>query len=91
MFLRSDTFQSRQATGLLAVGLPIRLYLSPDKQRCRRCLWSVVIALIVTPAGLALAYEVMAGNTSEKTTLRGFVDRIESLYGKARRVWLRSP
>jgi hypothetical protein len=48
----------------------------------------VVIALIVTPAGLPLAYEVMAGNTSEKTTLRGFPDRIESLYGKARRVWL---
>lgn len=48
----------------------------------------VVIALIVTPAGLPMAYEVMAGNTSEKTTLRGFLDRIESLYGKARRVWL---
>jgi transposase len=32
----------------------------------------VVIALVVTPAGLPLAYEVMAGNTSEKTTLRGF-------------------
>ena len=48
----------------------------------------VVIALIVTPAGFPLAYEVMAGNTSEKTTLRGVLDRIESLYGKARRVWL---
>ena len=48
----------------------------------------VVIALIVTPAGLPLAYEVMTGNTSEKTTLRGFLERIESLYGKARRVWL---
>src|ERR1700730_12869440 len=48
----------------------------------------VVIALIVTPAGLPLAYEVMAGNTSEKTTLRGFLDRIEDMYGKARRVWL---
>src|SRR3954447_9464623 len=48
----------------------------------------VVTALIVTPAGLPLAYEVMAGNTSEKTTLRGFLDRIESMYGKARRVWL---
>jgi transposase len=48
----------------------------------------VVIALIVTPAGLPLAYEVMAGNTSEKTTLRDFLDSIESQYGKARRVWL---
>jgi len=58
---------------------------SRDKRPdCKR----VVIALIVTPAGLPLAYEVMAGNTSEKTTLRDFLDRIESLYGKARRVWL---
>src|SRR6266853_147481 len=48
----------------------------------------VVIALIVTPAGLPLAYEVMAGNTSDKSTLRSFLDKIESLYGKARRVWL---
>jgi transposase len=48
----------------------------------------VVIALIVTPSGLPLAYEVMAGNTSEKTTLRGFLDSIESQYGQARRVWL---
>src|SRR6202047_4190905 len=48
----------------------------------------VVSALVMTPSGLPLAYEVMAGNTSEKTTLRGFLDKIESLYGKARRVWL---
>ena len=33
----------------------------------------VVIALIVTPDGLPLAYEVMAGNTSDKTTLRDFL------------------
>ena len=48
----------------------------------------VVIALVVTPAGLPLAYEVMPGNTSDKTTLRCFLDKIESMYGKARRVWL---
>ncbi|MGH9556631.1 MAG: IS1634 family transposase [Terriglobales bacterium] len=48
----------------------------------------VVIALVMTPGGLPLAYEVMAGNTSDKTTLRSFLDRIESMYGKARRVWL---
>jgi transposase len=48
----------------------------------------VVIALVVTPAGLPLAYEVMDGNTSDKTTLRTFLDKIENLYGKARRVWL---
>ena len=48
----------------------------------------VVIAPIMTPAGLPPACDVMAGNTSEKTMLRDFPDSIESLYGKARRVWL---
>ena len=48
----------------------------------------VVIALIVTPEGFPLAYEVMPGNTSDKTTLRTFLDRIEELYGKAERVWV---
>jgi len=48
----------------------------------------VVIALVMTPAGFPLAYEVMDGNTSDKTTLRGFLDKIETQYGKARRVWL---
>ncbi len=48
----------------------------------------VVIALVMTPSGLPLAYEVMDGNTSDKTTLRGFLDKIETMYGKARRVWL---
>ena len=38
----------------------------------------VVIALIVTPDGLPLAYEVMPGNTSDKTTLRDFLQRIEA-------------
>ena len=33
----------------------------------------VVIALVVTPDGFPLAYEVMPGNTSDKTTLRGFL------------------
>jgi len=48
----------------------------------------VVIALIVTPEGFPLAYEVMAGNTSDKTTLRGFLQKIEGLYGKAERIWV---
>ncbi|MFN0170959.1 MAG: IS1634 family transposase [Bryobacteraceae bacterium] len=48
----------------------------------------VVIALVMTPTGLPLAYEVMDGNTSDKSTLRGFLDTIESMYGQARRVWL---
>jgi transposase len=48
----------------------------------------VVIALIVTPEGFPLAYEVMAGNTNDKTTLKGMIQRIESLYGKAERIWV---
>ena len=44
----------------------------------------VVIALVVTPEGFPLAYEVMPGNTSDKTTLRDFLQRIETQYGKAR-------
>jgi hypothetical protein len=48
----------------------------------------VVIALIVTPDGLPLAYEVMPGNTSDKTTLRDFLQRIEAQYGKAGRTWV---
>ena len=48
----------------------------------------VVIALVVTPDGLPIAYEVLSGNTSDKTTLRDFLARIERQYGKARRTWL---
>ena len=48
----------------------------------------VVIALVITPEGLPLAYEVMDGNTSDRTTLRRFLDKIETLYGRARRVWV---
>ncbi|MGH9817160.1 MAG: IS1634 family transposase, partial [Candidatus Acidiferrales bacterium] len=48
----------------------------------------VIIALVVTPEGLPLAYEVLAGNTADNTTLKAFLARIERQYGKARRIWL---
>jgi len=48
----------------------------------------LVIALVVTTDGLPLAYEVMKGNTSDRTTLPGFLKKIEETYGKARRVWV---
>ena len=48
----------------------------------------VVIALIVTPEGFPLAYEVLAGNTADKTTLRGFLKKIEAQYGRAERIWV---
>jgi hypothetical protein len=48
----------------------------------------VVIALVVTPDGFPLAYEVMNGNTADSTTLRGFLEKIETTYGKAKRMWV---
>jgi transposase len=48
----------------------------------------VVIALVVTPEGFPLAYEVLAGNTSDRTTLKAFLEKIQSQYGKARRIWV---
>ncbi len=59
-------------------------YSRDGRPDCRQ----VVVALVVTPDGLPLAYEVMPGNTSDKTTLRGFLGLIEERYGKARRTWV---
>jgi hypothetical protein len=49
----------------------------------------VVMAVIVTPEGFPLAYDVLPGNTADKTTRRMFVQKIEAQYGKAKRVWVR--
>ena len=58
---------------------------SRDKRGdCRQ----VVIALIVTPEGFPLSYEVMAGNTNDTQTLPGFLDRIQRRYGRANRIWV---
>jgi hypothetical protein len=59
-------------------------YSRDGRPDCRQ----VVIALVVTTDGLPLAYEVLAGNTADHTTLAGFLGKIEALYGKARRVWV---
>jgi hypothetical protein len=48
----------------------------------------VVIALIVTPEGFPLGYEVLSGNTADNTTLKGMLQKIEKQYGKAERTWL---
>jgi transposase len=48
----------------------------------------VVIALVVTPEGFPLAYEVYPGNTRDTATLAAFLDKIEKRFGKARRTWL---
>jgi len=48
----------------------------------------VVIALVVTPEGFPLGYEVLRGNTADNTTLAAMLEKIESQYGKAQRTWL---
>lgn len=48
----------------------------------------VILAMVVTPEGFPLAYEVLPGNTADKTTLKGVLQQIEQLYGKAERIWV---
>ena len=48
----------------------------------------VVIALIVTPDGFPLAYEVMPGNTADETTLMAFLRKIEDQHGRSDRIWI---
>jgi len=71
--------------GLCKQNPKARFGYSRDKRSdCRQ----VVIAVIVTPEGFPIGYEVLPGNTLDKTTLRFFLKEIESMYGKARRVWV---
>jgi hypothetical protein len=48
----------------------------------------VVVALVVTPEGLPLAYEMLPGHTADKTTLRGMLATIRRRYGAAERIWI---
>ncbi len=48
----------------------------------------IVIALIITPEGLPIGYEVMRGNTSDKTTLGDMLAKISKRYGKEQRTWI---
>ncbi len=58
---------------------------SRDKRSdCRQ----VVIAVVLSAEGFPLAYEIMPGNTSDKTTLKLFVQKIQAQYGQAKRVWV---
>jgi transposase len=80
--LTSTYFESdppEDATGLRRFG-----YSRDKRSDCVQ----VVIALIVTPEGFPLGYEVLSGNTADKTTLAAMLEKIESQYGKAERTWL---
>jgi transposase len=64
---------------------PRRFSYSRDKRS--DCV-QVIVALVVTPEGLPLAYEMLPGNTAGKTTLRGMLQLIGQRYGEAQRIWV---
>lgn len=64
---------------------PRRFGYSRDKRR--DCV-QVIVALVVTPEGLPLAYEMLPGHTADKTTLRGMLKLIQQRYGAAERIWV---
>jgi hypothetical protein len=48
----------------------------------------VIVALVVTPEGLPLAYEMFPGHTADKTTLGDLLQLIQKRYGSAERIWV---
>jgi hypothetical protein len=59
-------------------------YSRDRRSDCRQ----VVIALVLSPEGFPLAYEVVPGNTSDRTTIKAFLQKIQAQYGQARRIWI---
>jgi transposase len=58
---------------------------SRDKRSdCRQ----VVIAVVLSAEGFPLAYEILPGNTNDRTTLKLFLQKIQTQYGQARRIWV---
>jgi transposase len=77
----TSTYFEAEPTG---VGLKQFGYSRDKRSDCVQ----IVLALIVTPEGFPLAYEVLSGNTSDKTTLGHFLQSIEEQYGQAQRIWV---
>ena len=48
----------------------------------------LVIALVVTPEGFPLCYEVFDGDRADVTTLEALLDQVEARHGRARRIWV---
>ncbi len=47
----------------------------------------VLIALVVTKEGIPIGYEVFDGNRKDLTTVKEIVEKMESRYGSADRIW----
>lgn len=61
-----------------------RGYSRDNRPDCKQ----LVIALVVTPEGFPLSYELFDGNRADVTTLEEMVESIERKHGQARRVWV---
>lgn len=48
----------------------------------------VCLALVVSRCGMPLGYDVFAGNRSDVTTVQEIVEKMETRYGKADRIWV---
>ena len=82
----TSTYFEVDANGPLTEGSRLKAFgYSRDKRP--DCV-QIVIALIITPDGLPIGYEVMRGNTSDKTTLADMLRKITDRYGKERRTWI---
>jgi transposase len=67
-----------------AVSKAQRGYSRDHRPDCKQ----LVIALMVSPEGFPLTYEIFPGNQRDVTTLQGVVEAVEKKHGKARRVWV---
>jgi len=48
----------------------------------------VVLAVVLTPEGYPIGYEVLPGNTADNTTLNDIRKKVEEQYGPVERIWL---
>jgi len=48
----------------------------------------LVIAIVVTPEGFPLSYEVFDGDRADVTTLEAMLEQVEAKHGRARRIWV---
>ncbi len=61
-----------------------RGYSRDKRSDCRQ----VVIAVVLSAEGFPLAYEILPGNTNDRSTLKEFLQKIQTQYGQARRIWV---
>jgi transposase len=66
------------------VGKAARGYSRDHRPDCAQ----LVIAVVVTPEGFPLSYEVFEGNRADVTTLEAMLDQVEAKHGRARRIWV---